>query len=763
MIRQKQTLPPPPSTHYRPYLRNPKRLRYCTARLCKYPLFPPTHFCIHHVLRDIRLSNLLLLKSVFSVSLFSLLLSVLLFARTPDSPISRTSSPTNPTLSRAERYGRYENAPSDSILSAKPHTLSYNHQNFTLDGRPIRLISGSVHYFRMPPSRWRAMLQYAKLMGLNAIETYMPWNLHEPSPGVFRFSGMLDVRAFLETAQQLGLLVLLRPGPYICSEWDLGGLPPHLLADKNMRLRSSYRPFMKATQRYFAEVGKQIRPYIGRPIVAIQVENEYGAYGYEKRYLHAILRAWENMGFTGDRVMFFTSDNGGTKTVLNGSQFDSQKVLKTVNLESKAHERIKMLRWMQPNAPAMIAEFWTGWFDHWGEIHHTRNGESVRDEVAKILNEFDASINLYMFFGGTNFGFMSGANIDDEGVYWADVTSYDYDAFVTEYGGIRKDKYIPMKAVIHKFWTQMGNQRMLDSMSGNIPNPPRLSGYAGRVTLNESIPLFDVLDIVADKTVVSKWPLTMEAVGGDYGFILYRHNLTHVRQSKSDSSLLRISGVRDFAYILLDGKVVNAVDRNREVERNGRLKTTAIPPGTARLDIIVENRGRVNYGQYIHDRKGIVGNVTINSKSVEWFECITMSFPQDHTLLRDVFGRETLSIVKTMMAGRSDHDSMNDPMSPPTFFRGEMTINPGSLAAFKGELPGTHCRLYGRGVLWVNGFNVGRFHTGVSGPQRAVFVPGALLKEGRNEFLVLHMNMHLAREPPNIQLFEDPQLGTAKR
>lgn len=615
----------------------------------------------------------------------------------------------------------------------------------------------------MPPSRWRPVLQYAKVMGLNAIETYMPWNLHEPSPGVFRFSGMLDVRAFLEIAQQLGLLVLLRPGPYICSEWDLGGLPPYLLADEHMRLRSSYPPFMKATLRYFGEVARQIRPYVGRPIVAMQIENEYGGYGYEKEYLHAILRAWDKMGFTRDRVMFFTSDNGGTKTVMNGSQFDSQKVLKTVNLDSKAREKIKMLRWLQPNAPAMVAEFWTGWFDHWGEIHHTRSGENVRDEVAEILNDLDASINLYMFFGGTNFGFMSGANIDDEGTYLADVTSYDYDAFVTEYGGIRKDKYVPMKNMIHNFWTQIGDQRMLDSMRGNSPNSPTLSAYAGRVALDEGVPLFDVLDIVADKTVVSKRPLTMETVGGDYGFILYGHNLTYAQQSKSDSSLLRIVGVRDFAYILLDGKVVNTIDRNRELERNGRLKTTAIPPGTARLDIIVENRGRVNYGQDIHDRKGIIGNVTIDSKPVEWFECITMSFPQDHPLLRDVFGRETLSSIKTMITGRNSHDLMTDPKSPPTFFRGEMTINPGSLAAFKGELPGTHCRIYGRGVLWVNGFNVGRFHTGVSGPQRALFVPGALLKEGRNEFFVLHMSMHLAREPPNVQLFEDPQLGTIKR
>lgn len=462
------------------------------------------------------------------------------------------------------------------------------------------------------------------------------------------------------------------------------------------------------------------------------------------------------------RILYFTSDNGGTKTVLNGSQFGQGEVLKTVNLEVKAREKVKMLRYLQPKAPAMIMEFWVGWFDHWGEVHHTRPGADVVEKVEEVLFRLEASVNLYMFFGGTNFGFMAGANIDDDGVYLADVTSYDYDALVSEWGEVRKDKFLPMRVMLRKFWGGLGDDAMLKRMTRTWPTAPVMSGYAGRIALDQSIPLFEVLDVVADNSVKSRDPISMEEAGGDYGFILYRHNLTKKAGSLDSGRLLRISGVRDFAYILLDGKIVKTIDRNRESDHGGQLKTTLIPAGTNTLDIIVENRGRVNYGRHLHDRKGIIGNVTIDSKPVRGFDCMTMSFPQDHPLLRDPFGRETISIVKSRMNGRFSHPPMNDASSPPTFFRGEMSINPGSLRAFKGELPGTHCRVYGRGVLWVNGFNVGRFHTGVSGPQRALFVPGALLKEGRNDFLVLHMNMHLTREPPIVQLFEDPQLGPAK-
>lgn len=689
---------------------------------------------------------------MFLSSILAGLVFLLLFFQTPPEDVSLAD------LSENTRSSFFE-GPSLAVQNANAKLLSYDAKNFTLDGRAVRIVSGSVHYFRMPPTRWRPVLEYARAMGLNAIETYVPWNLHEQVKGSFRFSGMLDLRAFLEVAHDLGLLVLLRPGPYICSEWDLGGLPPYLLADENMKLRSTHPAFMRAVIRYFAEVHAQIDPYIGKPIAAIQIENEYGAYGEEKAYLDALLSAWEGYGYTRNRVMFFTSDNGGPKTVSKGSPFDSAKVLKTINLEWNVKTKVGMLRTIQPSAPAMIAEFWTGWFDHWGENHHVRDGSDVVNNVRATLIDADASINLYMFFGGTNFGFMSGANMESNMTYLADVTSYDYDGFITEYGGIRKEKYLPMQTMIRRFWKAIGDREMYEASQKNLPKDPKLSAYAGPVSLQESISLYDVLDTVSDNVVLSGKPLSMEQLGGDYGFVMYRHNLTRPRVAANSERVVEISGVRDFAYILADGAVVKTVDRNREREKDGTLKTIRIQAATKRLDLIVENRGRVNYGAHIHDRKGILGEVKVDGVAVEGFECRTMSFPQDHPLLPDVQRRATISSLRGLMRGRNDRAPLQTSSSPPTFFRGEMTINPGSIAAFGGELPGTHCRVFGRGVLWVNGFNVGRFHTGVAAPQRSLFVPGAVLREGRNEFMVLHMNMYLARDPPKVQLFEQPDLG----
>ncbi|KAI0561073.1 beta-galactosidase [Gracilaria domingensis] len=660
-------------------------------------------------------------------------------------------------------HGAYSAATSQSVRSSPALRLSYDERNFTLNGRPIRLVSGSVHYFRTTPSHWLRILQYGKAMGLNAIETYIPWNLHEPSPAHFRFAGILDLRYFLEAAHHVGLLVLLRPGPFICSEWDLGGLPAYLLADPSMRLRSMHPSYLAAVERYFDAVAEQIRPYIGKPIVALQIENEFGAYAADDSYMNWILNQWKTRGFSSSKLLFFTSDNGGPKTVLRGSPFQpSAKVLKTINLEVRVAEKIQMLRDIQPDAPAMIAEFWTGWFDHWGEYHHERDGEDVASHIDSVLNAAHASINLYMFFGGTNFGFMSGANIEPNMTYAPTTTSYDYDAFVTEHADIRNNKFKPMRRVIREFWNSLGDLEMVNASMAELPASPYMSAYAGTVLFTESIPLYDVLDIVTDDQVASTYPLTMEQLGFGYGYIMYRYRIDHSITPSSNTRVLQMSGVRDFAYVLADGQVVRTVDRNKQFESDGEtLKKIHIPIDTSHLDIIVENRGRVNYGQYIHDRKGILGNITLDGQVIEGFDNLAMSFPQDHPLLPDVYGNETISKLRTRMAGVNAHPPLATRSSPPTFFRGEMSINPGSMTEFGGEYPGTYCRVFGRGVLWVNGFNVGRFHTGVSGPQRSLFVPGAMLREGRNEFVVLHMNMHLTRDPPKLQLFDKPDYGPA--
>ncbi|CAN8073817.1 unnamed protein product [Agarophyton chilense] len=367
-----------------------------------------------------------------------------------------------------------------------------------------------------------------------------------------------------------------------------------------------------------------------------------------------------------------------------------------------------------------------------------------------------------MFFGGTNFGFMSGANIEPNMTYAPTTTSYDYDAFVTEYADVRSTKFKPAQRVIRQFWSALDNVDMVNASLSELPPSPYMSAYAGTVPFTESASIYDVLDIVTDKKVVSTLPLTMEQLGFGYGFVMYRYKVDHSITPSSNTRVLQMGGVKDFAYVLADGKLVRTVDRNKPFEPDGQTsRRIHIPIDTSQLDIIIENQGRINYGQYIHDRKGILGNITLDGKVIQGFLNLAMSFPQDHPLLPDVYGNQTISNLRRRIAGVNAHPPLATRSSPPTFFRGEMSINPGSMEQFGGEYPGTYCRVFGRGVLWVNGFNLGRFHTGASGPQRSLFVPGAMLREGRNEFLVLHMNMHLTRDPPKLQLFDKPDFGPA--
>lgn len=671
----------------------------------------------------------------------------------PSTSTERYSPPKLPSLTADSLNGIYAQGPSNTVADAPKRLLSYDENNFTLDGRPIRLVSGSVHYFRMVPSAWRPVLMRARAMGLNAISTYVPWNLHETAPSHFRFSGMLDLRAFLEIAHELGLLVLLRPGPYICSEWENGGLPPFLLADENMALRSSYNAYLDAVRNYIDTVANQISPYIGKPVMAIQIENEYGIYGSDKDYLHFLLDSWQENDMHRDNVMFFTSENGGPDVVLNGSQFDSAEVLKTANLKDHARERIGMLREIQPKAPAMISEFWTGWFDHWGKPHHARDGLEIVQQIGDVLNKFHASVNMYMFFGGTNFGFMNGANIDRTGKYWSVVTSYDYDGMLNEYGGVRKGKYVPMQKMLREFWDSLGEKDMVEAIGGEVPKAPSFSSYSRNVMLEESIALYDVLDVVTDKKAMSTYPMSIEELGGDYGLIMYRHDL---KEETSESVALRISKVRDVGHVVVDGKVVGRAERNDE-HGGADPKKITIQKGARNLDIIVENRGRVTVGPYIHDRKGILGNVTLGGKTVEGFQCLSMSFVEDHELLRDNFGRKTITMVRKMMSGRDRHNRLGNESSAPVFFRGQLYIG-GEYARYKQELPGTHCKIYGQGMLWVNGFNLGRFNTEVDGPQRTLYVPGEILREGVNEFMVLHMRMDLV-QVGKVELLDTTDIG----
>jgi beta-galactosidase len=345
---------------------------------------------------------------------------------------------------------------------------------FTLDGKPFRVLGGAIHYFRVPPAYWEDRLRRLKACGLNTVETYVAWNFHEPSPGEFRFEGGADIATYLETAARVGLKAIVRPGPYICSEWDLGGLPAWLLRDPGMRLRCLHQPYIDAVDRYFDRLLRELAPLQctrGGPILAMQVENEYGSYGNDREYLTYLA---EGMRRRGVDVPLFTSD-GATDSMLQGGTLPG--VLKTVNFGSKPGESFAKLKEYQPAGPIMCTEFWNGWFDHWGEPHHRRDPEDAARALDEMLS-LGASVVLYMFHGGTNFGFWNGANYDRE--YQPTISSYDDDAPVGEAGDLRP-KYHAVKRVLDKHFGPSGAS---PDLSGE-PHPFRWRSW-GRASASSS-------------------------------------------------------------------------------------------------------------------------------------------------------------------------------------------------------------------------------------------------------------------------------------
>ncbi|MBM7553878.1 beta-galactosidase family protein [Thalassobacillus pellis] len=313
---------------------------------------------------------------------------------------------------------------------------------FYLDEQPFQILSGAIHYFRTVPEYWEDRLQKLKALGLNTVETYIPWNLHEPKKGQFRFSGIADVERFIESAHELGLYVIIRPSPYICAEWEMGGLPSWLLKESGTVLRSSDPVYLKHIEEYYDVLLPKFRPYLyqnGGPIIAMQIENEYGAYGNDQAYLSFFKEEYQKHGLD---TFLFTSD--GPEFIRQGSL---PHVTTTLNFGSKADRAFQELEEMKPGSPKMVAEFWIGWFDYWTGKHHTRNAEDAA-QVFKELLEKKSSVNFYMFHGGTNFGFMNGANHYD--IYYPTITSYDYDSLLTENGEIT-EKYRAVKRTLSEY------------------------------------------------------------------------------------------------------------------------------------------------------------------------------------------------------------------------------------------------------------------------------------------------------------------------
>ena len=578
-------------------------------------------------------------------------------------------------------------------------TISGN--QFQLNGQPFRILSGAMHYFRVHPDYWEDRLLKLRSMGLNTVETYVAWNLHEPRPGEFHFDGGLDLERYLTLAGDLGLNAIVRPGPYICSEWDFGGLPAWLLAGPGMRLRCAYSPYLVAVDRFFGALLPRLAPLQithGGPIIAMQVENEYGSYGNDKTYLRYLEDGFRSLGID---VLLFTSDGPSDQMLQFGSL---PYIFKAVNFGSRAVEAFTKLREYQPDGPLFCAEFWNGWFDHWGEAHHTRDPQ----EAASTLNEIlalGASVNLYMFHGGTNFGLMSGANEAPYPDYQATVTSYDDDAPLNE-AGDPTPKYFAFRDVLGRYTT-------LPDLP--VPEPsPKLA--LGRVELGQSADFFENLDQLSHP-IFSATPEPMERLGYNVGFILYRTQV----DGPAMKAPLTIRDIHDRAQVFVKGNLIGVLER--EFHQNSL--EVEIPSNGAQVDILVENMGRVNYGSGLADRKGITDVVLLGQQLLyEW-----KIYP---IRLDDLASLPFAPVQKT---------------NGPAFFRGSFTV---------AEPRDTFLALPGwtKGLAWVNGFCLGRYWN--RGPQKTLYLPAPLLRRGENELIVFELH---SAEQAAVELVDKPDLG----
>jgi beta-galactosidase len=580
-----------------------------------------------------------------------------------------------------------------ALAQQKTRTFAAGSDAFLLDGQPFLIRSGEMHYPRVPREYWRDRMRKMRSMGLNTLCTYVFWNLHEPQQGKFDFTGNLDVAEYIRTAQAEGLYVLVRPGPYICSEWDFGGLPWWLLAT-DMKVRSADLAFLRVAALYMNEVGKQLSPLQlqhGGPILMVQVENEYGSFGADHDYMGAVRHMIRDAGFD---CQLYTSD-GSDKSQLAGGTLDGVPSVINFGDGSNPEKEFAALASFRQNGPKMNGEFWYGWFDHWGEKHHVTPAALGAANVDWMLSR-RISVNLYMAHGGSTFGYMAGANGGEK--YEPDISAYDYDAPIDE-SGRPNAKFTAMRNVLRKYLAP-GEQLP------ELPAPLPMIAIP-KFDLDESAPL---LARLPDATHIGP-PISMEQLGQDYGFVLYRHHPT-----KAAKGTLQIGEVRDFA-------VVRGAYLDRRLKQN--TLDVELTPGQP-LDILVEAMGRINFGPLmVNDRKGIIGKVTLNGEELKEWEHYSLPLADP--------GRWSFA---------------SKPASGPTLYRGTFRLD---------SVGDTFLDLHswGKGLVWINGHNLGRYWR--VGPQQSLFVPAPWLKQGSNEAIVLDL---LESKTRTLESHTDPIYDT---
>ena len=573
--------------------------------------------------------------------------------------------------------------------------------DFYLNGETLRIVSGAMHYFRVPREYWRDRLLKIKACGCNTVETYVAWNLHEPREGEFTFADNLDLDGYLSLIQELGMYAIVRPGPYICSEWEFGGLPWWLLRYDDIELRCCNDRYLEKVDRWFDRLIPIIAAHQvgeGGSVVMVQVENEYGSYGDDSEYLRHLAAGLRSRGITSAEL--FTSD-GGNDSMLTGGTL--KEIYKTVNFGSRAKANFAALKKVQPDKPLMCAEFWNGWFDHWGEKHHTRTQADAGESLREIM-DCGANVSIYMMHGGTNFGFMNGANCTDE-EYQPTVNSYDDDAPINEYGGLT-GKYRAFRSLLASYG--FADQTEVKE--------PETCSY-GEIEFTESADLLSQLPQLSEP-VASALPLTMEQLGQGYGFVYYECD---VRGPREKTEL--IMDVHDRAWVFADGVFEGVQYRN---DKKNRIRLS-VPDAGVKLGILVENMGRTNYGPHMkEDRKGLIGCVRLGNQILYGWR----SYPLPLTELDEV---------------------QYDRSSAPKFKKRPQLLR--SVFVIEGEPKDTFVLpdQFRKGVIFVNGRNLSRYWE--KGPQHTAYLPAPYLRQGKNEIVILELEGY---KKPRVSLIDKP-------
>jgi len=576
----------------------------------------------------------------------------------------------------------------NSRAQTKSESFSIGKNTFLLNNKPFVVKAAEIHYTRIPAEYWEHRIRMCKALGMNTICIYVFWNIHEQTPGNFNFSGQNDVAEFCRLAQKHGMYIIVRPGPYVCAEWEMGGLPWWLLKKKDIKLRTNDTYFLERTKLYINEIGKQLAGLQisrGGNVIMVQVENEYGAYGTDKPYITNIRDIVKGAGFT--EVPLFQCD--WSSNFKNNGLDD---LLWTINFGTGANikEQFKSLKEARPDIPLMCSEFWSGWFDHWGRAHETRPAAAMINGLKDMLDE-NISFSLYMTHGGTTFGHWGGANSP---AYSAMCSSYDYDAPISEAGWVT-EKYHALRNLLANY--PDGEETLID-----IPQSMPIIEIP-EIKFTESALVFNNLP-AAKKSADIK---PMEEFDQGWGSILYRTTLPAI---KEETSLL-ITEVHDWAQVFVNGELIARLDRRRG---QNTVKLPVLPANT-KLDILIEAMGRVNFDEAIHDRKGITEKVELvdkkGTKMLKNWEVFNL--PVDYTFVKD-----------------KKFTSSTESLTVPAYYR----------ATFNLEKPGDvffDMQTWGKGMVWVNGIAIGRFWE--IGPQQTLFMPGCWLKEGENEIIVLDL------------------------